>query len=145
MMSTEASRRRHQRNAWNPLAINALSNPKSLAQMLVLASEYLCFASYFQILFINCIIVDFKTKTKSSSAQVLGLTSYSRWEGAAELRRCLPTSVKARQLLLETALHRLDRFLHVGIFDRLEESIASLAATLNISLSGPSWVVSQAL
>ena len=89
----------------------------------------------------NNLLSQSKRELKIIPAQVLGLTSYSRWEGAAELRRCLPASAEAQDLLLETALHRLDRFLHVGIFDRLEDSIAALAATLNISLQGPSWVV----
>ena len=75
---------------------------------------------------------------------MLGLTSYSRWPEAGELRACLPHSVEARELLLQLALERLEKFLHVGTFDRLDESIASLSATLNISLVGPSWTVSLA-
>ena len=73
--------------------------------------------------------------------QVLGLTNYSRWPGAADLRRCLHASPAAQELLLDAALTRLETFVHVGLFDRLFDSITSLAATLGMPLEGPSWEV----
>ena len=72
---------------------------------------------------------------------MLGLTNYSSWPGTAVLRECLAFSKGARKLLLDVALQRLDRFVHVGVFDRLEESVTSLAATLNMDLDGSSWQV----
>ena len=74
--------------------------------------------------------------------QVLGITNYSRWQHAERMRGCLIHHEVAKSALLKTALDRLDSFLHVGLFDRLDDSIASLAATLDKSLNGSSWVVS---
>ncbi len=56
------------------------------------------------------------------SFQVLGITNYSHWGDAGEMRSCLLQSDSARSKLLEVALKRLDRFMHVGTTDRLLES-----------------------
>ena len=72
---------------------------------------------------------------------MLGLTNYSMWPEAKELRWCLPGSPAAQEALLQLALERLDHFAHVGVFDRLEDSMVSLAATVGIDFEGESWSV----
>ena len=62
--------------------------------------------------------------------QILGLTNYSYWMDAAPLRQCLWTDSDARDALLEIAAARLRGLTHVGLTDRLDESVASLAAAL---------------
>ena len=71
----------------------------------------------------------------------MGLTDYSHWSAAKELRRCLPASPQARAVLLQLALDRLDRFIHVGLAERIEDSISSLAGVLGIDLDAASWSV----
>ena len=84
-----------------------------------------------------------KLEVQSLSVQVLGLTAYSQWQGATELRQCLPGSPEARTILQDLALERLENFVHVGVSERLEESISSLAAALEIDIEASSWAVSS--
>jgi hypothetical protein len=63
--------------------------------------------------------------------QVLGLTNYSYWPRQAQaLRRCVTASSVAREMLLTLATKRLKHMAHVGITERLEESVLSLAADM---------------
>ena len=74
--------------------------------------------------------------------QVLGLTNYSRWGHAKGIRACVTAADRgARQRLLDLARKKLGRFVHVGVTEMLEQSIASLAATLSLRMNGPSWQV----
>lgn len=63
---------------------------------------------------------------------MLGLTNYSHWPApaAAGLRRCLRGNAVAREMLLSLAAKRLRAMAHVGLTERLEESVASMAADL---------------
>jgi hypothetical protein len=121
-------------------------------------------------------------------AQVLGITNYSQWAGAAQVRGCMAASEAARGALQvfpltasptcrtppfdcgmvpmqrqktpcsvhwlarETAangwcwgqaaaLRRLEELAHVGLMERLDDSIASLAAGLGMRFHGPAWKV----
>lgn len=68
--------------------------------------------------------------------QVLGLTNYSHWEGAPQLRSCMLQHADIGQELLNFALRRIEKFTHVGATDRLFESVESAAASLNMPLDG---------
>lgn len=70
--------------------------------------------------------------TQLPCPQVLGLTNYSHWprEEAAPLRACLRSNPVAREMLLKLATKRLRAMAHVGVTERLEESVASMAADL---------------
>lgn len=62
--------------------------------------------------------------------QVLGLTNYSYWAGTEALRRCVRSNSIAREMLLTLATKRLKTMAHVGLTERLDESVLSLAADL---------------
>ena len=76
-----------------------------------------------------------------AGAQVLGLTSYSRWADGAALRRCAAVDAAAAERLRALALARLRGLAHVGLTERLPESVASLAASLGLRMDGPAWKV----
>ena len=76
-----------------------------------------------------------------AGAQVLGLTSYSRWADGAALRRCAASDAAAAERLHAIALARLRGLAHVGLTERLPESVASLAASLGLRMDGPAWKV----
>lgn len=76
-----------------------------------------------------------------AGAQVLGLTSYSRWADGGALRRCAGTDGAAAERLRGLALARLAGLAHVGLTERLAESVASLAASLGLRMDGPAWKV----
>lgn len=63
----------------------------------------------------------------ASVLQVLGITNYSHWGDAGQLRSCVWDSSHAHDLLEQVALKRIQRFLHVGTTDRLFDSAASAA------------------
>lgn len=67
--------------------------------------------------------------------QVLGVTNYSHWKEAAAVRSCMQGSASTQQLLLSLSLKQLQQFVHVGVLDMLDESIAALAVSLTDSLS----------
>jgi hypothetical protein len=75
----------------------------------------------------------------SLSPQVLGLTNYSHWQGAAQLRSCIVKDAAIGQELLDFALKRIEKFTHVGATDKLFESVESAAASLNMPLDGPAY------
>ena len=62
--------------------------------------------------------------------QVLGLTNYSNWRQAAAVRECMQSFAPAQQLLSSLALKQLQQFVHVGVMDLLDESIAALAVCI---------------
>lgn len=59
--------------------------------------------------------------------QVVGLTNYSHWKEAGPVRQCLQNFPTTQQLLSSLALKHLQRFVHVGVMDMLDESIEALA------------------
>lgn len=59
--------------------------------------------------------------------QVVGLTNYSHWKEAGPVRQCLQNFPTTHQLLSSLALKHLQRFVHVGVMDMLDESIEALA------------------
>ncbi|KAL4858064.1 Protein-tyrosine sulfotransferase [Chlorella vulgaris] len=72
--------------------------------------------------------------------QVLGLTNYSYWPRQAQaLRHCVTANSVAREMLLTLATKRLKHMAHVGITERLEESVLSLAADMALNLSSPAY------
>ena len=62
--------------------------------------------------------------------QVLGLTNYSHWKEAGPVRQCLQDSPVTQKLLSSLAIKQLQRFVHVGVMDMLDESIEALAVCL---------------
>ena len=62
--------------------------------------------------------------------QTLGLTNYSIWPEAGLGRACVATDPAARQALLGEARRRLEGMKHVGLTEKLDESVLSLAASL---------------
>ncbi|KAL4457850.1 hypothetical protein ABPG75_012715 [Micractinium tetrahymenae] len=79
-----------------------------------------------------------------AALQVLGLTNYSYWPEAGELRRCVRSSWVAREMLLALATKRLRRMAHVGLTERLDESVVSMAADLGLNFSGPAYKYTSA-
>ena len=72
---------------------------------------------------------------------MLGLTNYSRWADGAALRGCAAADARAAERLAALALARLRSLAHVGLTERLPESVASLAASLGLRMGGPAWKV----
>lgn len=62
--------------------------------------------------------------------QVLGVTNYSHYQDAADMRSCIWSSGDSMQLMLDLALARADKFVHVGTTERLEESVEAAAVEL---------------
>lgn len=71
--------------------------------------------------------------------QVLGLTNYSHWQGAAGLRACMSRDAAVADELLAFALRRIERFTHVGATDKLVHSVEAAAASLSMALDGPAY------
>lgn len=61
--------------------------------------------------------------------QVLGLTNYSHWPEAAIVRACSQQSSAAQELLTSLAISKLREFTHVGLMERLDDSVAALAVS----------------
>ena len=59
--------------------------------------------------------------------QVLGITNYSHWGDAGDVRHCTEISEGTRAQLLKFAIARIDKFIHVGTTNRLSESVAAAA------------------
>lgn len=74
------------------------------------------------------------------STQVLGLTNYSRWPEAPDLRACVRSNGVAREMLLQLAVRRLRSMAHVGLTERLQESVLSMAADLG-ECARPCWCI----
>ena len=62
-----------------------------------------------------------------TSPQVLGITNYSHWSDAGELRACMWGGERVRSQLLDVALARINKFVHVGSTGRLMDSVAAAA------------------
>lgn len=77
--------------------------------------------------------------SNGAAMQLLGLTQYSHWKEAFALRSCVRSSAAVRSKLLEAAQTRLRSLAHVGVTEELYLSIATLAASLSISLNTTSW------
>eukprot|EP00879_Flechtneria_rotunda_P003584 GHRR01003819.1.p1 GENE.GHRR01003819.1~~GHRR01003819.1.p1 ORF type:complete len:560 (+),score=179.50 GHRR01003819.1:87-1766(+) len=76
--------------------------------------------------------------------QVLGLTNYSHWEHAGDMRMCLLQDNAVAEELLQFALKRIERFTHVGVTDKLFESVESAAASLGMPLNGSAYGAGEA-
>ena len=72
-------------------------------------------------------------------AQVLGLTNYSHDPNASLLRSCIRTDLESQSLALDFAKDRLREMLHVGVFERLHVSLATLATAVGISIDQTSY------
>jgi hypothetical protein len=70
------------------------------------------------------------------SQQVLGLTNYSHWDKAADMRKCILEDKSIADELLEFAMKRIEKFTHVGTTNSLFESVESAAASLSLPLDG---------
>ena len=56
-------------------------------------------------------------------SQVLGITNYSHWGDAGEMRRCSWEDEGVRSRLGDFAVDRINKFIHVGATNRLSESV----------------------
>ena len=65
------------------------------------------------------------TTTLPHSRQVLGVTNYSHWGDANAMRSCIWGSDSVRQHMVDFAINRIDKFMHVGVTDRLMDSAAA--------------------
>lgn len=79
------------------------------------------------------------TLGNGQAMQVLGLTSYSHWPEAAQLRECVRKHPDSQQQLQRLAEDHIRAMLHVGLMEELHLSMASLASTLGIKLNGSTW------
>ena len=61
--------------------------------------------------------------------QVLGLTQYSHWPEATQVRRCIQRWPQLQAQASQMARKRLHTFLHVGLTEQLELSILTLAVS----------------
>lgn len=68
--------------------------------------------------------------------QVLGITNYSHWGDAGHMRQCMWRSPTARQHLLDVAVRRVNKFFHVGVTDRLADSVAAAGVSEGLGGSG---------
>ncbi|GAB4820624.1 hypothetical protein N2152v2_007670 [Parachlorella kessleri] len=75
----------------------------------------------------------------TATLQILGLTNYSHWEEAAQGRDCVRRDPAAREALLGVAVRRLVGMRHVGLSEKLDQSVLSLAASLGLRMSGPAY------
>jgi hypothetical protein len=76
---------------------------------------------------------------EGQALQVLGLTNYSHWTPAPQLRACLFGRPDVARELLGVAEQRLARFTHVGSTGRLKESVEAAAAALGAPLLGTAF------
>eukprot|EP00775_Hariotina_reticulata_P011842 gene11842-11986_t len=76
--------------------------------------------------------------------QVLGLTNYSHWDKAADMRKCMLEDKAIADELLEFALKRIERFTHVGTTNKLFDSVESAAASLAMPLDGLAYGAGEA-
>lgn len=76
--------------------------------------------------------------------QVLGLTNYSHWDKAAEMRQCMLKDNAIAEELLQFGLKRIERFEHVGTTEKLMPSVESAAASLKMPLGGTAYGAGEA-
>lgn len=74
---------------------------------------------------------------RTGCPQILGLTNYSAWPEHALGRECIAEDAASQEALGAVALRRLVNMKHVGLTERLDESVASLAATLGALRASP--------
>lgn len=71
--------------------------------------------------------------------QVLGLTNYSHDPQADQLRACLIEDPAAQRIGVDFAKERLKGMMHVGVYERLKDSLSGLAHALGRTASSPTW------
>lgn len=76
--------------------------------------------------------------------QVLGLTNYSHWDKAAELRSCMLKHDDIAEELLEFGLKRIEKFEHVGTTEKLYLSVEAAAASLKMPLGSTAYGAGEA-
>ena len=76
---------------------------------------------------------------EGSSLQLLGLTNYSHWEEAGALRQCMFRYESVRKNLSNRALELLPKLKHVGLTEKLYDSVRSLAAELKIRMTSTAY------
>ena len=60
---------------------------------------------------------------------MLGITNYSHWPEAHAVRTCAQQDPLLQRKLTRAAEKRLRGFLHVGLMERLDDSIASMSVS----------------
>jgi hypothetical protein len=70
---------------------------------------------------------------------VLGITNTSFWPEAGLLRKCFIRDSASRDSLLSLAKDKLRQIPHVGLQEHLDDSVASLAATLQMKWDDPAY------
>ena len=71
--------------------------------------------------------------------QVLGLSNYSTDPSAADLRQCIKTDQPTAHLALDFAQKRLRSMWHVGTYENLRPSLASLATSWGVDVTGSAY------
>lgn len=61
--------------------------------------------------------------TYTSISQVLGITNYSHWGDAGEMRQCTWADEAVRNRLRDFAVARINKFIHVGSTSLLTQSV----------------------
>ena len=74
-----------------------------------------------------------------ATLQVLGITNTSFWPEAGLLRKCFIRDSASRDSLLSLAKEKLRQIPHVGLQEHLDDSVASLAATLQVKWDDPAY------
>ncbi|KAI8113590.1 hypothetical protein M9435_003588 [Picochlorum sp. BPE23] len=69
--------------------------------------------------------------------QILGITNTSFWPEASRLRQCFIRDEASREALAALAKEKMEQIPHVGLQSRLDEAVASLAASLKTNMSSP--------
>lgn len=69
--------------------------------------------------------------------QLLGITNTSFWPEASQLRDCFIRDEASREALAALAKEKMEEIPHVGLQSRLDEAVASLAASLKTKMSSP--------
>jgi hypothetical protein len=78
---------------------------------------------------------------EASTLQILGLTNYSVWPRHAPLRRCYFEDDAVRAALDALAEARLRAMAHVGLTERLEDSVAAMVADLGHRMNDVAYKV----
>jgi hypothetical protein len=71
--------------------------------------------------------------------QVLGLTNYSTDPAASALRNCIRTDRPSAKLALAFAKERLGTMWHLGTYETLRPSLASLASSLGADVDAVAY------
>ena len=76
---------------------------------------------------------------EAQAVQLLGISNYSFWEDAKELRECFFEDPASKERLGKLAVERLRNSGHAGLTERLDESVSALAATLKIKMDSTAY------